>query len=32
MIEQVDNAADVQFLELLGDLRTDALQRLHFGE
>ena len=32
MVEQVDDAGQVEPLELLGDLRPDALQRLHLGE
>jgi hypothetical protein len=32
MIKQIDHALDPQFLELLCDLRTNALERLHLGE
>ena len=32
MVEQVDDAADAELLEQLGDLGADASQRFHFGE
>ena len=32
MVEQVDDPRQVEPLQQLGDLRPDALQRLHLGE